>query len=71
MKRFIWSCTKFLASLLLVLIGIGCWSIGETAFWVALGYVLVLYGMANTIWVYARHIRPALKGNDKVIKGKF
>lgn len=56
-KRFIWNCTKFLASILCVLSSAIWWMIR----FVILGYVTLICGLLFAVLIYLTEISPALK----------
>lgn len=56
-KKFIWSCTKFLSSILCVLSSAIWWMIGL----VVLGYATLIGGLLFTVLTYRMEISPALK----------
>ncbi|MDO5142268.1 MAG: hypothetical protein Q4D31_04540 [Eubacteriales bacterium] len=59
----IWSCTKFLAELLLIPCGMLIW-IGVGAyepFWVVLGWACVIGGIVGAGVTYARKIAPVIQ----------
>lgn len=56
MKRFLWSCTKFLAALLCTICGVLFWFASD-AFFVVVGYVLVALGLLLAVWTYDRFIQ--------------
>lgn len=62
MKRFIWSCTKFLGGLILILIGVCLmWAARGDGFSVVGGYAAVTAGLLWALCTYGKGIRPALK----------
>lgn len=56
-KRFIWSCTKFLANILCMISATIWWVIG----WVIFGYVTLIFGLLFAVLIYVTEISPALK----------
>lgn len=56
-KRFIWNCTKFLASILCVLSSAIWWMIR----FVILGYVTLICGLLFAVLIYLTEIFPCIK----------
>ena len=61
-KQFIWSCTKFLASILCALSTILWWILGQLLpVLTGVGYAALIVGLLSTCMTYLTEISPALK----------
>ena len=61
-KQFIWSCTKFLASILCALSTTLWWTLGTMLpFLTVVGWAALLIGLLSTCMTYLMEISPALK----------
>ena len=61
-KQFIWSCTKFIASILCALSTIFWWILGQMLpVLTVVGYAALIIGLLSTCMTYLTEISPALK----------
>lgn len=62
-KRLIWSCTKFLATLLCALSSAVWWLLGSggVELFVIMGYLALILGIVGACLTYMTEISPALK----------
>ena len=61
-KQFIWSCTKFLASILCALSTTLWWTLGTMLpLLTVVGWAALLIGLLSTCMTYLMEISPALK----------